>query len=399
MSNVFVSGLRWLAAQPPLQGALYRLAASPTVREAASFVGERNVTPEVILSVILAIGSLECLLLAWYFFTSREDRRLLEAEHDVIDNSPLLQGDVNNGQAARSSIVPKPSTDDEAIPDCAAEILSVLFREETRFQARPDYMKDQLEITDDMRAVLIDWLVQVHRTYKLRSGTLFLAVNVLDRYLARASIVRTRLQLVGVVALLIAAKFEEIDPPTVVDLVHVTDSAFTKNDILQLECQMLITLDFKITAPVAPHFFERFQRVNQCDDLHRELAMYILELSLVEISMIRHTPSRVVSAALLLSNEVLGSCPAWPFEMSLNTQLPEHDLRECAEELRALLESAPEKKLVAVQKKYAHTRHGSVSSMAIFPAPKTSGAFKTSEALDAGRIRSWSRRSAARGGA
>ena len=52
-----------------------------------------------------------------------------------------------------------------------------------------------------MRSVLVDWLVDVHLKAKLHTETLFLAVNILDRYLSETEVSRENLQLTGICAL------------------------------------------------------------------------------------------------------------------------------------------------------------------------------------------------------
>jgi cyclin B len=224
-------------------------------------------------------------------------------------------------------------------------------------------MESQSDINGKMRAILIDWLVEVHMKYKLRPETLFLTVNLIDRYLTRMPVMRKRLQLVGVVAMFIAAKFEEIHPPEVADFVYITDSAYTKEDILTMECQMLSTLDFQIVVPTAAHFMDRMQRLNGCDGVQREIAQYLIELALLDLRMIRHTPSHLCSAALLLSNELLGRPRAWPELMVQHVRHTEVQLRPCSEELRALLDGAPAHWLQAVRKKFLLPPHHAVAKM------------------------------------
>jgi G2/mitotic-specific cyclin-B, other len=97
-----------------------------------------------------------------------------------------------------------------------------------------------------MRSILIDWLVEVHLKFKLVPESLYLTVNLIDRYLEREQVHRSRLQLVGVTAMLIACKYEEIYPPIVKDFVYITDNAYTKEEILEQERKMLVALDFDI---------------------------------------------------------------------------------------------------------------------------------------------------------
>ena len=76
-------------------------------------------------------------------------------------------------------------------------------------------MDSQEDITPRMRAILIDWLVEVHLKFKLVPSTLYLCVHLIDQYCTHNQVQRSRLQLVGITALLIACKYEEIYPPEV----------------------------------------------------------------------------------------------------------------------------------------------------------------------------------------
>ena len=86
-----------------------------------------------------------------------------------------------------------------------------------------------------MRAILVDWIIEVHLKFKLLPETLFITVSLIDRYLEQIQIKRTNLQLVGVTAMLIASKYEEIYAPEVRDFVYITDNAYTKDEILLME--------------------------------------------------------------------------------------------------------------------------------------------------------------------
>jgi hypothetical protein len=197
--------------------------------------------------------------------------------------------------------------------------------------------------------------------YKLRPETLHLTVSIIDLYLTRIPVPRKRLQLVGVVAMFIAAKFEEIKPPEVGDYEYITDNAYTKKDILVMECQMLTTLNFQIAIPTVAHFMDPLQRMNGCDEAHKEFVSYLCELALLEIRMIKYTPSHLVSAVMLLSNELMGRKSPWPLLLQESTQHMEEDLRPCVREVRDLLDQAPSHWLQAVVTKYQRPQHHSVA--------------------------------------
>jgi hypothetical protein len=83
-----------------------------------------------------------------------------------------------------------------------------------------------------MRRILIDWLVEVAGEFKYCTETLHLCVSYLDRALATLTIINSRnLQLVGIVCLWIACKYEEITPPSVKMCVHVCDKIYTTSEV------------------------------------------------------------------------------------------------------------------------------------------------------------------------
>ena len=90
-------------------------------------------------------------------------------------------------------------------------------------------MSTQTDINDKMRAILIDWLVEVHLKFKLMPETLYLTVNLIDRFLSKKPVTRKNLQLVGVTAMLVASKYEEIWAPEVRDFVYISDKAYTRD--------------------------------------------------------------------------------------------------------------------------------------------------------------------------
>lgn len=150
---------------------------------------------------------------------------------------------------------------------------------------RANYMQGY-EITARMRALLIDWLVQVHSRFQLLQETLYLTVAILDRFLqvrilrsfsAPCSceqhenhppavlqvqpVSRRKLQLVGVTAMLVACKYEEMYTPEVGDFAYITDNAFSKSQILEMERVVLKSLKFQLGRPLPLHFLRRASKV------------------------------------------------------------------------------------------------------------------------------------------
>jgi cyclin B len=120
-------------------------------------------------------------------------------------------------------------------PLCATDYVQDMYdhfrSREVQTSVRPGYMENQPHINDRMRSILVDWLVEVHLKFKLVPETLYLTINLIDRYLAEREVSRPKLQLVGVTALLIASKYEEIYPPELRDLVYICDRAYSRNEV------------------------------------------------------------------------------------------------------------------------------------------------------------------------
>jgi cyclin B len=93
-------------------------------------------------------------------------------------------------------------------------------------------MERQTDINDNMRQILVDWLVEVHLKFKMKDETLYICVNLLDRYLSQTLVQRSKLQLVGITCLMIAAKYEEIYPPIITDYVYISDNTYSKQELL-----------------------------------------------------------------------------------------------------------------------------------------------------------------------
>ena len=111
------------------------------------------------------------------------------------------------------------------------EMYTIFFNQERSIAAAnpADYMGNQPNINEKMRTILMDWMVEVHLKFKMVPETLYLTVNLIDRYLQRKTVRRSKLQLVGVACLMLASKYEEIYPPELRDLVYITDRAYVRN--------------------------------------------------------------------------------------------------------------------------------------------------------------------------
>jgi len=253
--------------------------------------------------------------------------------------------------------------DPQHILEYVPDIYRTLREQETMHQPEPGYMERQPQINAKMRGILIDWLVDVHRKYDLSAETLFLCVSLVDRYLAKRAVLRLQLQLVGITALFIASKYEDRYPPQIADLIYITDRAYTQDEIVQMEISILSTVEFLVCTPTPKHFLDRFQRINSCSKLHGSLSAFVLELALLEYTMIQYTPSFLAATAIFLSNKLMARKPSWTEALVAHSKFDERELRVGARDMCCLLENANQSKLQAVRKKYALDRHHAVSKL------------------------------------
>jgi len=188
--------------------------------------------------------------------------------------------------------------------------------------------------TPTNRSVIVDWIVEEHQKFELRTETLFLAVAIFDAFLHRRPSATSVLRLVGAAALLIAAKFEEIYPPELRDFVYITDRQYTVDDIKSMEVLVLSVLEFGLAGRTPIHFLDRYQRANRCDVMQAQFVQYLLELALVEGISTHHPPNRLAAAAVYVANRSFRRIPLWTPTMVNYTGHCEEDLAECAEGLQ-----------------------------------------------------------------
>ncbi|XP_062483592.1 cyclin-A2 isoform X2 [Pezoporus occidentalis] len=165
------------------------------------------------------------------------------------------------------------------MPDYISDIHAYLREMEVKCKPKMGYMKKQPDITNNMRAILVDWLVEVGEEYKLQNETLHLAVNYIDRFLSSMSVLRGKLQLVGTAAMLLASKFEEIYPPEVAEFVYITDDTYTKKQVLRMEHLILKVLSFDLAAPTINQFLTQYFLHEQTNPKVESLSMMFLSLS------------------------------------------------------------------------------------------------------------------------
>ncbi|KAG9347163.1 hypothetical protein JZ751_006090 [Albula glossodonta] len=200
----------------------------------------------------------------------RQPLSTIDISMDVCFESPMDMSIVESEE--------KPTNSNE-VSDYAAEIHKYLREMELKSRPKAGYMKKQPDITNSMRAILVDWLVEVGEEYKLQNETLYLAVNYIDRFLSSMSVLRGKLQLVGTAAMLLASKFEEIYAPEVAEFVYITDDTYTKKQVLRMEHLILKVLSFDLAAPTINQFLTQYFLHQPVNNKVESLAMALEEVT------------------------------------------------------------------------------------------------------------------------
>lgn len=189
------------------------------------------------------------------------------------------------------------------------EIFDYLRELETETLPNPEYIEHQPDLEWKMRGILVDWLIEVHTRFRLLPETLFLAVNIIDRFLSVEVVALDRLQLVGVAAMFIASKYEEVLSPHVANFSHVADDTFTDKEILDAERHILATLDYNMSYPNPMNFLRRISKADNYDIQTRTLGKYLMEISLLDHRFLYYRQSHVAAAAMYLARLILERGP------------------------------------------------------------------------------------------
>ncbi|KAF8026402.1 hypothetical protein BT93_F3018 [Corymbia citriodora subsp. variegata] len=226
-----------------------------------------------------------------------------------------------------------------------------------------DYMDNQLEINVKMRTILIDWLIEVHRKFELMPETLYLAINIVDRYLSMKVVRKRELQLVGISAMLIASKYEEIWAPEVNDFVFISDNAYVREQVLVMEKSILEKLEWYLTVPTPYVFLIRYIKASIPSDKEMEnMVLFLAELGLMHYStIILYCPSMFAASAVYAARCTLGKHPFWTETLKHHTGYSADQLMECAKFLVGLHSGAAESKLKAAYRKFSSPEQGGVA--------------------------------------
>ena len=237
------------------------------------------------------------------------------------------------------------------------EIYTNLIQEEEELLYKPKigYMNMQNDINEQMRAILIDWLIEVHYRFRLKSETLFQTVWIIDTYLSLFPIIRAKLQLLGIASLLISCKSQEIYYPQLNELIDITDGAYVKDELIEMESHVLKVLKFNIISPTSNDFYNIIAKAFNFDDKQYYLGKYFLESSLIDYQMIKHSSSVIAVSCAYIVMKFFGihNYKCLYSNKVIKENCPQKIIKETARELCYLVKNLSESTLRAVKDKYS----------------------------------------------
>ena len=236
-------------------------------------------------------------------------------------------------------------------------------------QAKYNYMDDQSEINERMRGILIDWLIEVHFKFGFTDETLYMTVSIIDRYLSSNQITKKNLQLLGITSLFLSCKHEEIDVPKINDFTYITNNAYDKNEVIQMEDDILKFLKFNLLYPSPIKFFEYLSLHFNFNKKMHMMGKYLMESFLLDIKNIKYKSSIIACASCYIVMKFFKISnykdsydkKFYSLEINEKSKFNENDIKDCAKDICLLIDSIHKNKFFGCQKKFSDENHEKVS--------------------------------------
>ena len=215
-----------------------------------------------------------------------------------------------------------------------------------KIQIKIDYMNQQNDINDKMRAILVDWIIDVHY-----------------RYGFKRKILKKNFQLLGISSLFISCKENEIYYPGTQGFVNMTNKAYTKHELLKIEAHVLNVLDFEILSPSADEFYNILAKSFDFNKEQKFLGEYFMDSSLIDYSMLKYRPSIIAMACAYIVMKFYGIKKYKDLYSSnmVMKESPQKAIKDCARDLCFLVKNLSNSSLKATKEKYSLEQFGKVA--------------------------------------
>lgn len=291
-------------------------------------------------------------------------KELLNVHQGSVAEEPIVNEKPQSEAFPLKSLFVDEPNDRQSVMVYKDFIFGHLKDRQNSYALEKDYIARQPDINGKMRSILVDWLVDVNIKFKLMPQTLFLTVNLIDRYLAVREVTKLELQLLGITALMIQCKYEEVYPPQLKDYIAVCDNAYSREDILDMEADILNSLEFDLTQPTSLYFLQMLQLGLKMEEKPLSFTRYILETALLEVTAVKYSNLTLVAGAVFLVHKIfkLGSWTPGHCEIF---GINESEIKICAKDLYIIMQKMDASSLSAVKRKFAMPEFFEVSKYKI----------------------------------
>lgn len=221
----------------------------------------------------------------------------------------------------------------------------------------------QQDITEKMRMILVDWLVEVHCHFCLMHETLFVAVKIMDRFIQKVQVKRGDLQLVGITALWIASKYFQVEVVQLNKFIAITAHAYNYQQFVKMEFEIMNTLNWKLKMATPLSFLRLFLKCCKCSNTEYYISYMVLDISLLDQRYINFQHSLLACAAVVLAKMLTKSNELWcerakrisGYEISKLVPCIEFLLQTVWEQGRQMDNQKRRNKISTIPKKYNDT--------------------------------------------
>ena len=250
---------------------------------------------------------------------------------------------------------------------------NLLVEENKEITSKPvyNYMKKQKEINDQMRSILVDWIIDVHHKFGFTDETLFMTILIIDRYCSLEQMSRIKYQCLGITALMIACKHEEINVPKVDDFIYITDNAYTKEEVFKMENDVLSKLNFELLYPSPIKFYEYLSLHFGFPKKYHMLGKYLMETFLLDLKYIKYKPSIISCACTYIVMKFFKmenyrhsyERKFYLLDENVNTIPVGHGVKDCAQDICIYVDNINNTNLLSCQKKYTKAEFEKVATL------------------------------------
>ena len=304
---------------------------------------------------------------------------VIKEEKENNPNSRKTMIDINDSNAITKSAVVKKKKKEEKIEikdyfhalidDYGDDIFRYLIRNEKLNvcdYSKKDIFKlqDKKYFNEKNRSILFHWLVKNNNKWKLKDDTIFMAMNIMDRYISKYPSKNSEFQLIAISSYFIASKYEDIYPPYLDELSQICNYIYSNEDIIKKEYEILVGLNFDILYNSSYKYLTFLHSIADKENLKLlYLAQFILELSLDNLDILEHSQSLRALSALLIAKKILRITKSWN-DLRLFYSYNDSDVKKVQKKMIALLSQAMKSKTKnAIYEKFESSKYKSVSSL------------------------------------